>query len=127
MCPALSTESIEKGLCEKLRVSGVHPLVIAFLTSWSDDRQCRVVLGGVHSPDEPLANSVVQGTIYGPPLWKIVYADARLSVNARGFVETVFADDFNCWRPFRVRSDQVDSAQAAAMVELRNAQHELLL
>ena len=125
MCPALSTESIEKGLCEKLRVSGFHPTVIAFLISWSEDRQCRVVLGGVQSPDETSANSVFQRTVYGPTLRNIFYADARCSIIARGFVETVFADDFNCWRPFRVRSDQVDSAQAAAVVELRNAQHEL--
>ena len=58
-------------LCEKLPVSGLHPTVIAFLISWSEDRLCRVVLGGVNSPDEPWRNSVFQGTVFGPPLWNI--------------------------------------------------------
>ena len=48
-----------------------------------------------------------------------------MAVNAKGFVETI-ANDFNCWRPFRVTRDQVETAQAA-MVELREAQHELHL
>ena len=67
--------------------------------SWSGDGVSTVVIGGAHSPNEILANSVFQGTLLGPPLWNLFYADARIAVNARGFTETVFADDFNCWRP----------------------------
>ena len=66
-----------------------------------------------------------QGTVFGPPLWNLYYADARTAVNAKGFVETIFADDFNCWRLFRITRDQVEIAQAAAMVEFHEAQHEL--
>ena len=95
--------------------------------SWSEDRVSRVVLGGAHSPDEILANSVFQGTVLGPPLWNIFYADARFSVNAKGFSETVFADDFNCWQPFFITHDEVDSAHAAAFIILREAQQELHL
>ena len=114
-------------LCEKLRVSGLHPQIIAFLMSWLEDRISRVVLGGAHSPDETLANSVFQGTVLGPPLWNIFYADARMAVNAKGFTETVFADDFNCWRLFCITQEQVDSAHAAAFIALKEAQQELHL
>ena len=114
-------------LCNKLRVSGFHPKVIAFLMSWSENRTSRVVLGGAHSLDEILANSVFQGTVLGPFLWNIYYADARFSVNAKGFTETVFADDFNCWRSFYITHDNVDSARAAAFISLREAQQELHL
>ena len=55
-------------LCNKLRVSGLHPKVIAFLMSWSEDRVSRVVLGGAHSLDEISSNSVCQGTVPGPAL-----------------------------------------------------------
>ena len=56
--------------------------------SWFEDRVSRVVLGGAHSLDEILANSVFQGTVFGPPLWNIYYADARFSVDAKVFTES---------------------------------------
>ena len=114
-------------LCDKLRVSGLHHQVVAFLASWLEDRVSKVVLGGAHSPDEPLINSVFQGTVLGSPLRNLFYSDARRSVTSRGFTDTVFADDFNCWRPFPVPHDDVPAAQATATHELERAQHELHL
>ena len=84
-------------MCEKLRASGLPPSVVAFLESWLEDRVSHVVVSGVQSVEEILANSVFQGTVLGPPLWNAFYADARFSVRRLGFTETVFADDFNCW------------------------------
>ena len=81
-------------LCEKLRVSGLHPQVVAFLSSWLEDRVSKVVVGGAHSPEEPLTNSVYQGTVLGSPLWNLFYSDARRSVNDKGFEDSIFADDF---------------------------------
>ena len=71
-------------LGQKLRVSGLHPKVTDFLMSWSEDRVNTVVIGGAHSPKEILATSVFQGTVLGPPLWNLFYADARIAFNARG-------------------------------------------
>ena len=70
-------------LGQKLRVSGLHPKVMDFIMSCSEDRVSKVVLGGAHSPDEILANSVFQGTVLGPPLWNLFYADAS-SLLTRG-------------------------------------------
>ena len=53
----------------KLRASGLHPQVVAFLESWLQDRVSQVVVGGARSPEEQLADSVFQGTVLGPVLW----------------------------------------------------------
>ena len=87
-----TTGWIGKGWAKKLRVSGLHPKVTDFLMSWSEDRLSKVVIGGAHSPNDILANSVFQEIVFGPPLRNLFYADARFAVNARGFTKTVFAD-----------------------------------
>ena len=52
----------------KLRASGLHPQVVAFLVSWLEDRISHVVMGGARSPAKQLADSVFQGTVLGPVL-----------------------------------------------------------
>ena len=95
--------------------------------SWSEDRVSTVVIGGAHSPNEILANSVFQGTVLGPPLRNLFYADARIAFNAKGFTETVFADDFNCWRPFVITRDQIYPAQVAAFAALKKHNMKCML
>ena len=95
--------------------------------SWAEDRVCRVIIGGAHSPDEVFANSFFQGTVFGQVLWKSFYADARFFVNAVRFTEAIFADDLNCWRAFEITRDQVSSTQVVALTVLRDAQHKLHL
>ncbi len=87
-------------LCEKILASGLPDDVVAFLCSWLEDRTSNVIVGGECSDNRVLANSVFQGTVLGSPLWNLFYADARHAVRELGFVETVFADDFNCWKGF---------------------------
>jgi hypothetical protein len=85
-------------LCDKLRTLGLHPDVLGFLESWLEDRESQVVLGGAASFAEALVNSVFQGTVLGPPLWNVFFADARRALLKHGFSETVFADDLNAWK-----------------------------
>ena len=85
----------------KLHACGLPSLAIAFLESWLEDRQASVIVSGSNSPNVLLANSVFQGTVLGPPLWNVYYADACFPVRELGFIETVFADDFNCWLGMR--------------------------
>ncbi len=84
-------------MSEKLRASGLPDNVVRFLESWLEDRRSYVVVAGGESASTVLANSVFQGTVLGPPLWNTFYGDARWSVRRLGFVESIFADDFNCW------------------------------
>ena len=84
----------------KLRASGLNARITQFLESWLDDRSSSVIVAGSFSTIQILKNSVFQGTVLGPPLWNIFYADAVLSIRSHDFTEVVFADDFNCWKRF---------------------------
>ena len=108
-------------LCAKLQRLGLHEDVLGFLTSWLEERTSQVVLGGSASETEPLANSVYQGTVLGPPLWNTFFADARLAVEKHGFTETVFADDLNAWKAFPTDPRPIDAS------DLHRVQRELHL
>jgi len=87
-------------MVSKLRVSGLHQKVVKFLESWLEERKSKVVVGGQRSSEQPLRNSVFQGTVLGPPLWNLFYCDASRATESLGFEEVVFADDFNCDKEF---------------------------
>ncbi len=86
----------EERLGGKLERSGLHPRILKLLKSWLEPRSSAVVLDGCSSAPQVLQNSVYQGTVLGPPLWNVHYADSKLAVQAEGFSEVVFADDLNC-------------------------------
>ena len=107
-------------MCAKIRASGLPDQVVKFLESWLEDRISNVVVSGFKSVDEVLANSVFQGTVLGSALWNLFYADANRAVRGLGFVETVFADDFNCWK-----SLPKDVKELEAVLELSACQASL--
>ena len=93
-------------LCDKLAASGLPSGVVKFLASWLEDRISNVIVAGALSPDTVLADSVFQGTVLGPPLWNLFYADACRATRPYFFTETVFADDYNCWTIFEKGVDE---------------------
>ena len=109
-------------LGNKLRLHGLHPDMLKFLESWLQDRVSEVVVGGRGGGRETLCDSVFQGTVLGSPLWNVFYADAREAVGNLGFTETVFADDFNCFKKFQKGKLPQD---LRGELELRGAQKEL--
>ena len=120
---AFDRVSMER-LCQKLARLGLHEDVYGFLRSWLEDRMSIVVAGGQQSHAEPLTNSVFQGTVLGPPLWNVHYGDARFATAKLGFSETVFADDYNSWKGYKIIRD--DATQVEKILEdLRAAQSEL--
>ena len=84
-----------------------------------------VVVSGAKSVEETLANSVFQGTVLGPPLWNVFYADARHAVRELGYIETIFADDFNCWKGFRNTERRSLPVELRHEIESRGAQQDL--
>ncbi len=119
-------------LCAKLESLGLHNDVLGFLKSWLEERVSMVVLGGQHSAAEPLANSVFQGTVLGPPLWNVYYADSSAPLRKCGCTETTFADDLNCWKAFRKVPRPAGMqgplpTHGPMLAELRGAQRELHL
>ena len=87
-------------LLEKVRRLGVPERLLRLLESWLRPRRARVVLEGVQSGLLELVNMVFQGTVLGPPLWNLYYADCRKAVAKCLFQDLFFADDLNCWRSF---------------------------
>ncbi len=110
----------EERIGEKLERSGLHPQVLKLLKSWLEPRSSVVVLDGCVSAPQVLQNSVYQGTVLGPPLWNVHYADSKLAVRAKGFSEVIFADDLNC---SKVLPSTTTETQAQA--ELRQCQSSL--
>ena len=47
-----------------------------------------------------LANMVFQGTVLGPPLWNVFFADVAPAARKTGGTENVFADDLNVFKRF---------------------------
>ncbi len=116
--------------CERLGLKldnlGLHPDALGFLKSWLEDRLSQVVLGGATSPAEALIDSVYQGTVLGPPLWNTFFADAREALAKGHFAETVFADDLNCWKRYKL-DKQTATPHEAPLADLKEAQRELHL
>ena len=88
----------------KLHAKGIHPSIVAVLSSWLRDRVAQVIVGGKRSAERVLKNMVYQGTVLGPGLWNLMYEDARWAIQACGFTEVVYADDLNSWRAFATRT-----------------------
>ena len=107
-------------LVAKLKKKGLHPQVVAFLTSWLEDRLAQVVVNGTASADMPLCNMVFQGTVTGPILWNIFFEDARHAINETFFDEIVFADDLNSYCIFSsdTHNSVIDNAMTNCQLEL---------
>ena len=107
-------------LLRKLRARGVPDAILMVIQSWLYERRARVAVGGKFSKDMTIQNMVYQGTVLGPPLWNIYYADAAIAVNIIGFLEIVFADDLNCFKDFGIHIPNSE-----LHVEMHQCQSEL--
>lgn len=92
----------------------LHPRIRAMLSSWLEPRQSQVLVEGSKSCSQELTNSVYQGTVWGPPLWNVFYADATAAVSKCGYVDIMFADDLNCTKvmsPVKTNGEVFDDAK----------------
>jgi hypothetical protein len=87
-------------LLDKLQSREVPHDLLRVLRSWLRKRSAGVIVGGVSSQQMSLENMVFQGTVWGPDLWNVFYADARHAIRKHSFEEIVFADDLNAWQKF---------------------------
>ena len=55
---------------------------------------------GQKSDAMQLGNMIFQGSVLGPILWNIFYADCGRPVRKHMFIKSVFADDLIAFRPF---------------------------
>ena len=87
-------------LLAKLRARGVHQKLIDIIASWLQTRSAAVIVGGQRSTSFDIKNMVYQGTVLGPTLWNMFFADACDAIREYLFEEVVFADDLNAFREF---------------------------
>jgi hypothetical protein len=107
-------------LTDKLKAAGLEERTVKVVNSWLQPRTGQVVVSGETSVGVPLANQVFQGTVWGPPLWNVFFADAAPAVQKAGFTEVIYADDLNAFKRFPRDADPEDVKAA-----LTKCQHEL--
>ena len=94
-----------KRLIEKLRAQGVPEQWVSLLESWLRERRALVAVGGQYSEAVKFHDMVFQGTVWGPILWNVYFADVRLAVRSKGFEEIMYADDMNAYKDFSKTTD----------------------
>ena len=57
-----------------------------------------MVVSGEQSKEVTMSNMVYQGTVLGPPLWNIFYADSKDNIQDCGYTELIYADDLNAYK-----------------------------
>ena len=93
-------------LLRKLRRAGLNEKFLALFADVLDIREAVVVVGGVSSRRYVLENMVFQGTVLGPILWNLFFADVSEAVVAiDGFDDTKFADDLSASKEFPVETE----------------------
>ena len=107
-------------LLRKLKAKGVPEDILRVLKSWLAARKARVAVGGKYSRDMDMQDMVYQGTVLGPPLWNVFYADAATAVHVYEFLEIIFADDLNAFKDFALTVQN-----ATLYEEMRRCQGEL--
>ena len=109
-----------KRLLRKLEHLGVRGKLLTFLASWLEYREAIVIADGSCSQTALLRNMVYQGTVLGPPLWNVYFADACSTVKDSGFDDTLFADDLNCYKAF-----PADTSNVLVHKDLKHCQTKL--
>ena len=72
-----------------------------FLDSYLQPRRAQVMVEGAASDDFEIANTVFQGTVLGPILWNLFFADVSIPAQSTGGESYKFADDLNIFQGFK--------------------------
>jgi len=107
-------------LMQKLEASDVDPKMLPVIRSWLRARRAKVVVGGEQADMPDLENQVFQGTVWGPILWLVFYADSSKAVQENGFQELIFADDLNAFKTFghKVSKEEILAEAATCQCNL---------
>ena len=87
-------------LLRKLARTGLNTALLDFLADYLLPRLAQVVVNGAASETLTLSDMVFQGTVLGPSLWNVFFADVHGAAEEAGGKETKFADDLNVFKTF---------------------------
>ena len=117
-------EAFDKVNCQrpiqKLRTRCVPDDILMVIESWLSEWKVSMAVGGEFSQNMQISNMIYQGTVFGPPIWNALYADAAIAVNLYGVLEIMFADDLNCFKNFGLSLDNI-----ALVQDMTRCQQEL--
>ena len=71
-------------LLGKLCEAGVGEKYLNFLISYLDTRSAQIAVGGALSDPIDISNTVFQGTVLGPPLWNLFFANVAVAAKSTG-------------------------------------------
>ena len=72
-------------------------------------RRAKVCVGGKSSRSFEMSNMVYQGTVLGPILWNLFFADAEQVFEDSGEDMICYADDLNTWA--RISNNEDDEIE----------------
>ena len=84
----------------KLQASGVGTTYLNFLDSYLQPRRAQVMVEGEASDEFEISNTVFQGTVLGPVLWNVFFADVSIPAQSTGGESYKFADDLSVFKSF---------------------------
>ena len=87
-------------LIAKFQAAGVGRTYLNFLDAYLAKRQAQVIVEGIASDPFEISNTVFQGTVLGPPLWNLFFADVVDAAESKGGNASIFADDLNVFKAF---------------------------
>ena len=87
-------------LLAKLHAAGVGSNYLRFLDAYLQPRRGKVIVEGVASDVFEIADTVFQGTVLGPCLWNLFFADVARPAREEGGCESIFADDLSVFKEF---------------------------
>ena len=95
-------------LLRKCVSAGLGREVCGFLKAFLAPRKAVVLAQGKPSAEMSINNEVYQGTVLGPPLWNVHFADVTVSATRDGFRETKVADDLSCDKEYDKKATDND-------------------
>ena len=90
----------KRSLLAKLQSAGVGDDFLNFLDAYLAPRTGQVCVQGKMSDSMNLEDTVFQGTVQGPPLWNVFFADVSVPAGSTGGKVSKFADDLNVFQQF---------------------------
>ena len=88
-------------LVAKLKHLAVCAAFVKLLASYLAPQSAKVLINGADSRELILENMIFQGTVLGPYLWNVFFADVHKAAEATGCQERKFADDLSTFKVFK--------------------------
>ena len=103
-----------------MRRLGICESLMAFFENYLAPRSARVAVDGAESFEFVLQSMVFQGTLLGPSIWNIFFADVHAPAKKNGAKERRFADDLSISKQYAAT---VDNEEVRA--DLRRSQADI--